>query len=216
MEDYKVIQIVVSVVALLITAFGLFKLPQELSQFKFQRYRENYRFAKEFMTDLKNDPTMDPRLRARALFGLVGSQQIKPEILEYLWSLKDYEAISTYRSCQQYLEYDKTTNNCRLVFRKRFKTNFSRWWRRKLFLTLYGFSLFATFLPFWISFFLPHTPTISASILHSLKYTIPYFGATAVLFLVAGKNLSRAERIVNNQERHQCVQIPESRSPVQF
>ena len=159
-----------------------------------QRLRDEYRFAREFMTDLQGIAEGSPLLQQLGCHAVTGDTAVDFAAFQHIANLPDPEkALSNYAFGYKYVEYVTTSKAPRIQFKNRFRRRSTRFIIKLVFLLLYI-----------VMYILGWCPAI----LHSLKMwgpssPGPAFIITACIFfpmayfaLRAGVKVQRAERLV--------------------
>lgn len=161
--------------------------------------REEYRFAKEFL-DETDKTKLHPYTLGKGYQAVAGTTAIKASEAEYILSLENpIQCLRDFVLSKQLFERLDTEGDFKLVFKKKYMSDWSRWWRKKLYLFLYFVLAFAAISPMLLSNIFK--VELSKSILQML-FTLPFFGLYAWLSLKAYGKLSRAEHIHSNQRHH--------------
>jgi hypothetical protein len=194
------VDILVRIGTFVLGAFGAWKVLLEILNGRQGRLREEYKFAREFFSDLDRMPQMHPFLKNKGLQAIAGDTRLNAAEVEYLLTLNDpATALRNYVLGRQYLRHFVTATGGQLDFDVKYARRWSRWWRKAGYLALY---------------FLCYSLGSSPLILPSFKMISPgsmflAFPVTAVIFysagyfaLKAGIRIARAEALVKNQNRH--------------
>jgi len=179
---------------------GAAKVIIELSIGGRGRLREEYRFAKEFMDALEENPRIHPFLKEKGYQAIAGDRSLAASEIEYLLSLqKPDRAIRDYVLGRLYLEHLQSAGNLQLGFRGKYKNSWSRNWRKG--------SYFLVYLVLAILAISPAlTPTLFGTepgqVVVALSFCLVGFGPFAWMALMAAARIHRAELIVKNQLKH--------------
>jgi hypothetical protein len=187
---------------------GVAKIFYEFSIGRRSREREEYKFARDFLEDVKSKQDLHPFLKDKGYRAIAGDSQINADEVEYLLSLTRPErALRDYVLGRAYLEHFPQSGNLQIKFKKKYERKWSRQWRMTLYLVFYIVSAFAAVSP-WL--FASYLGTTATRILSASAVTLPVFGFYAWLALRAGSRIYRATMLVNHQHRHtQKIVIPE-------
>ncbi|WP_443797747.1 hypothetical protein, partial [Burkholderia vietnamiensis] len=192
------IDLVVKPVTVLIGAYGAAKVYYDLSLGKVTRMREQYRFAKEYFSDIKSGDASHPFLREKGLQAIVGDERLHASDIEYLLRLKEpAKAIEYFGLGQRYLQLRRSGVDEAIEFRRPYRGEWSRRWRKWTFLGLYGFFAFVGYSPITFSSYLFST---QQSLLTVCALTIPVGSFYAWMALKAAVRIKRAETLVKSQE----------------
>jgi hypothetical protein len=157
------------------------------------RLREKYKFAKGFFEDLKNNPDMSPFEKELGYQAIVGSQNISAKEVAYLLSLKNpCRCLNDYLFSRKYLQAIEKNGDLCLNYSDKHANDWKRNFRKRTYFTLYWIFASIAFVPI----FLPQN--LNALLIG----TIPIFGYYAFTALNTYSKIDRAEKLVNNQQRH--------------
>jgi hypothetical protein len=164
------------------------------------RLREEYKFARDFLKDLKDDPDLHPFLKQKGYQAIAGDATLSASEIEYLLELHDSgRALKDYVLGRPYLQHFTTAANQKVAFSTRYETAWSRNWRSLMYFMLYMALFMGAFSPMFI-------PSVKAASLLDrtlyLAFTLLLFSPAAFLALRAGARIARAEALVKNQQRH--------------
>ena len=160
--------------------------------------REEYKFAKEFIADLRGVASDYEFLRQRGSHALTGDASLEFRTLEYLWQLPNpSQAIHDYSLGFKYLEHRRTTSHDDPL---QFAAPYDQAWRRR------GLKLLFLFL-YLITYTLACSPLLLhvldlwgvGSPLVALIITCFIFLPFAFLSLKAGVRIQRAEHLIAAQ-----------------
>ncbi|VVE23774.1 hypothetical protein PCA20602_03285 [Pandoraea capi] len=189
-------------------AYGAAKIYYDLSSGKVTRMREQYRFAKEYFTDIKSGSANHPFLREKGLQAIVGDSRLHANDIEYLLRLKDpVKAIEYFGQGRQYLQLRKTGINEAIEFQIQYRSKWSRKWRKMTFLAFYGLSAFVGYSPVAFSKYLFSNPQ---NLLTACALSIPVGSYYAWMALRAAVRIKRAETLVKSQELADAPLISEA------
>ncbi|MBG0761777.1 hypothetical protein BOO22_20435 [Vibrio cidicii] len=160
------------------------------------KLREEYKFAKDFLDDgnLKN---LHPFAIAKGYQAIVGSTLVTQKEAEYILSLSNpVQRLNDFKKSLQLFEKMDTKGEFELVFKSKYKANWSRNWRKAFYLfwyfTLAFIALSPIVFPEWFG---------EQGIL-AIIMTLPAFGFYAWGAMNAYSKIKAAERLVENKERH--------------
>lgn len=164
------------------------------------RLRDDYRFAKEFLKSVDEDPQMHPFLKEKGYQAIAGDRHISASEVEYLLSLQcPSQALRDYALGRTYLEHLQSVGNLQLKFRIKYQRPWSRLWRKLLYLFFYVISVSLAVAPFLFNnLFLIPSQTFTGLMICS--FTV--FAPAAWFSLVAAARVYRAEKLVENQSKH--------------
>jgi len=174
-------------------AKGLF----DLSIGRKSKLRDEYKFAKDFLTDVDNFGEMHPYLKEKGYQAIAGDEKVTATEMEYLLSLRNPEqAIKDYVIGRDYLEHLSVLEDLQIRFKKKYETKWSRMWRMCFYFACYILGVLGA-----------AAPWILSSYLHlNLNQSIFAFSVSAVvfcpyawLFLRSGQKIGNASRLVRRQ-----------------
>lgn len=164
------------------------------------RLREEYRFAHDFMQQLKNEPDMHPFVRDKGYQAIAGDASLSAEEVAYLLSLENPgRALRDYALGRPYLEHLTARGNLRLDFRPEYKSAYARGWRKVLYGGLYFGLASTSFAPLYFSAALGMSAMQSLAVFLAGLPICFWLARTA---LTAAVRVHRAEKLVKNQARH--------------
>lgn len=203
--DYDLIGKVVTGLAGIV---GVAKIFYEFSIGRRSREREEYKFARDFLEDVRSKLDMHPFLKDKGYRAIAGDSLINADEVEYLLSLTRPErALRDYVLGRAYLEHFPHSGNLQIKFKKKYASAWSRKWRMGLYLGLYVTCAGAAVSPWLLASFFG---TSGSQMLSASAVTLPVFGFYAWLALRAGARIYRAQMLVDHQHRHtQKIVVPE-------
>lgn len=186
-------EIIIKFVVAACTVIGAGKIFYEIKIERKSRLREDYRFAKDFLEDIKNNPNLHPFAVEKGYHAIAGSVYLKSEEVAYILSLKNPgKCLNDYVFSKKYLKLIDTDGNFCLKFYDKYSSPWFRRLRKAFYLFLYFVFAFIALSPFVIS-----------SILEIMLFiTLPVFGYFALSFLNSFIQIGLAEKLINNQNRH--------------
>ncbi len=195
MEWELVTKLILAVVGIITAAKILF----DVFLVRRTNYREEYKFAKEFL-DQTDKENLHPYTLGKGYQAIAGTTAVKASEIKYILSLENpIQCLNDFVLSKQLFERLETDGDFKLRFKDKYKSNFSRLWRKKMYLSLYFILAFAALSP-WI---LSSVFKLEISnFLSLLAFTIPVFGLYAWMSLQAYSKLSRGEFILKNQRQH--------------
>ncbi len=188
---------IIKLILALGTMIGAAKVVYELSLGGKLRLREEYRFAKEFLNDLEATPKLHHLAEERGYYALAGTSSMKVSEIKYLVSLTDADRrLKDYVLARKYVVLNDETN--KIDFRKKYRSAWSRTWRKAIHIITYMIGSFLSFSPLLIiqPFGLPPKYMLLVFI------TLPCFGLFAVDFMRSFVKISRGEALVKEQQEH--------------
>lgn len=195
------IDLTIKLSSLTLGAITTMKIMYEWLYGRYGRLREEYKFARDFLKDLKDDPDLHPFLKQKGYQAIAGDTKLSASEIEYLLELHDSaRALKDYVLGRPYLRHFTTAVNQKITFESRYETAWSRNWRSLMYFLLYMAFFLGAFSPMFI-------PSVKAA---SFPDKTLYFAFTLLLFLPAaflalraGTRIVRAEALVKNQQRHE-------------
>jgi hypothetical protein len=136
------IDIVFKVITLIIAVFGLPRIIEELTNTKRSRLREEFKFIKEFITELES---AHPFVIEKGYLAISGDDSLTAKEIIYLFSLKSPgQALRKYARARKYLKFQEPTDSteAKIEFREEYPGN-KRKWLKKINIGAYG--IFASF-----------------------------------------------------------------------
>lgn len=195
------IDLTIKLSSLTLGAITTMKIVYEWLYGRHGRLREEYKFARDFLRDLKDDPDLHPFLKQKGYQAIAGDTKLSASEIEYLLELHDSaRALKDYVLGRPYLRHFTTAVNQKVTFESRYETAWSRNWRSLMYFLLYMAFFIGAFSPMFIS------SVKAASFLDNTLYfafTLLLFLPAAFLALRAGTRIARAEALVKNQQRHE-------------
>jgi hypothetical protein len=193
-------EIIVKIISVLGAIFGTWKIISDITTGQKSRLREDYKFAKEFLEDIKNNPDLHPFTVEKGYQAIAGSTILSSEEVAYLLSLKNPgKCLNDYKLSKEYLKPINTKGDLHLAFAKKYSSLWSRKWRKIFYVSLYGICAIIAILPI----FLP------SKYLGLILITLPIYGYGALTSLNLYIRIERGEQLVKNQQRHtQRILLP--------
>lgn len=187
------VETVIKIISAIVAIFSIGKIIYDITTGKKSRLREDYKFAKEFLEDLNNNPKLHPFAVERGYQALAGSTSISSEKIAYLLSLKNPgKCLNDYMLSKKYLQLISINGDPCLTFAKKYSSSWSRLWRKVIYFLLYVFCAVIAIIP---TLFLP-------KYLSFLFTTTPVFSYWAVFSLISYIEIDRGEKLVNHQQIH--------------
>ena len=180
---------------LIVGAFGTWKLIVELLRSRHGYLREEYRFAREFLSNLEENPKMHPFLLQKGYQAIAGDTRHSAAEIEYLLTLQDApRALKDFTLGRPYLDYLDTAPGAKIALKAKFQGSWQRLWRKGMYLALYVGC---------------YALGVSPIYLAKSGQVLPMFALTALVCfpagyfaLRAGVRIARAEVLVKNQHRN--------------
>lgn len=178
-------------------AFAVWKIVVEVASGRRSRFREDYRFAREFLEDIRKAPQMHPFLREKGYQALAGDNRLSGQEVEYLLALPESaRALRLYVMGLPYLQHTATAVGSQVSFKRKYESRTARTSRKVAYLVAYGLFYALGAAPLFsvpLSLF-GLTPTLS------LFLTTAFFcWPLAALSLWSGMRITAAESLVRVQ-----------------
>ncbi|MDB5870664.1 MAG: hypothetical protein JWQ07_106 [Ramlibacter sp.] len=193
MSDFEILARVIAVLA---AALATLKGGYELLMHSRGRLRDEYRFAKEFLADLQNAPSMHPFLREKGLQALAGTDGLSAREVEYLLKLPEPAvSLKDYVAAKAFLHHRATATPSEISFAPAWQAA----WKRTFWKTTGLIAYVALFALAMSPLFLPMFAGGGLGSLKLLFLTVPTFGFLAFLALVQAVRIARADRVLGRQ-----------------
>jgi hypothetical protein len=192
--------IVIKIATLLGGAVATWRVVVELLRGRHGHLREEYKFARDFLKEVNENPKMHPFLKQKGYQAIAGDTRLSAGEIEYLLTLHDSaRSLKDYVLGKPYLEHLATAAGSQIVFQRKFESRWPRLLRKALFFVLYLMCYFAGFAPITFPLFKTMPP---AQALITFAFTAALFFPAGFLALRAGVRVARAETLVKNQPKH--------------
>lgn len=200
--------LVFKIITLLLGVVGAAKIFYEYSMGRRSRMREEYKFARDFLSEVKANKDLHPFLKDKGYQAIAGDDQLSGVEIEYLLSLASPEkALRDYVLGRLYLDHLPHSGNLQIQFKRKFRIKWSRRWRMYTYIILYVIFAFIAFSP--LAFFGYLGMSLGDSLIAFL-ISLAVFGSYAWYALQAGAKIYRAEKLVAHQDKHtQKIFLPE-------
>lgn len=197
MDFGEVIKVAVSAGAFVGVLGGLGRFAWERSLSSKVKLRDEYRFAKEFLNDIDENPRMHPLVVERGYYALAGTMDLKVQEIKYLIGLEGPGGrLKDYVGARKYLDLNLVSN--RVDFKEKYRGKFAR----RIRMVFYGFMYFyfavLAILPLWSSSFFGVAPIFMLLAVA----TIPFFGLLSADSLIRVVRILDAQRLVRDQKPH--------------
>lgn len=201
---HKDVSVEIETIFKLVTAtlgiFGVARIIYEFSTGSKNKLREEYRFAKEFLRDIAQEPKLHPLAIEKGYYAIAGTTSIKSKEIEYILSLENPDTcLKDYVLSRQYLEHISKNGNFKVEFSQKYKSDFSRNWRKTVHVLIYFFGSLIALSPFLL--FKPLGLNIN-QFMGLTVITIPVFGFFAFDSLKSFIKIKRGEKLVISQSKH--------------
>lgn len=205
MNSIPIFNIVLSVASFLfIGLVGVLKNILDISPIRRNRVRDEYKFGKEFLMDLDENPKMHPYLQEVGFAGIAGNKSVDANVIRYLLTLnKPLQSIAYYVEGEKYLRF-KSTGLIQINFPEKYQSERSR--RLLKCRNFFGYLFFATLaiVPLIIN------KDINLTVVTAFIFggNVMLFGCVAVWCLLQSDKLKMAEKFINQQVQHtQTIEV---------
>ncbi|ELA7191360.1 hypothetical protein RAL72_004634 [Vibrio alginolyticus] len=177
----------------------LSKFLYDIASGKLTKLREEYRFAKELLNDIKSG-NLHPYAKQKGYQALVGTTDISTEEVEYILTLKDsVQCLNDYVIARKYLERVESRGNTQICFKPKYQSE-----RKRLALIVWYVFWYFTFAMSVVSpFILNIWYNLSATdLLVLVIISASLFALPAWLSLKNVARIARGQHLVKNQKSH--------------
>ena len=202
-----VLKNVAGVAGLGISLYTLWQLAHNDSLGKWGRMREEYKFSKEFLVELRNSPEMSDFQKAKGYQAIAGSKAIGVRDGDYLMSLEEpARAMGLYVFGFDYVEHDSSRETEQIQFLKKYQRNWVRRSWKIFYTTVYVMCVFFAVAPLLLArYFDSQLSVLTVFVLTCLVVFVP----GAWMSLQSLGKIIAAERLVSSQVSEVLVS-PES------
>ncbi|WFF82863.1 hypothetical protein [Delftia tsuruhatensis] len=199
MEVEIIVKIIGAVVAVAAGLFALWRDVTSQGHGRRSRWREEYKFAKDFFSDKASGSGMHNFQKSKGYQALAGVGWIKVAEGDYLLNLPDSSiAMDRYVRGVEYLEFVNFQSTSRIRLKLRYRRRFSRVWRKWIYIGMYAvFAFLAVFPLFFGSLFIKNLN--QWFIFAPLSLLV--FGIPAAMSLQSVAKIIAAEKLVRQQRR---------------
>lgn len=178
---------------------GAAKIFYEIISGRRSKLREEYKFSKEFLNDIKNNEIHQYSIE-KGYHALAGTDSIKAQEVEYILTLENADrCLKDYVLSKKYLDQLVTNGNLQIAFSKKYVKSWPRIWRKFLYGSLYFAFAMAAVSPLLLM------QVLNLNVKHVVAlflFSFPISGYLAVDFLREGVKIYRGEMLVKNQKKH--------------
>jgi hypothetical protein len=197
MESFMEIEFWAKLAAIVVGAVTAWNVVVSLLRGRKSQAREEYRFAREFLSDLKGVAKESAYLKQKGCYALVGDTSLEHETLEYLLGLNNpAQSIRDFSLGYEYLEHVVTDPHMQVRFKRRYANDRRRYAMRWSLLILYVLTYLLAFSPLLLHTFGVWGPS---SPFPSFIFTATVFLPAAFFAVKSGVRLERAEKLVTYQ-----------------
>ena len=177
----------------------LSKFLYDVASGKRTKLREEYRFAKELLSDISTGE-LHPYVKEKGYQALVGSPDISVEEIEYILTLKNpVKCLKDYVLARGYLEKIESRGNTHLRFKPKYQSKRKRLILIIWYLVWYVVFAFLVASPFVLNHWYDFTPT---DLLILVSISGATFAFPAWISLQSGARIVRGQSLVENQRCH--------------
>lgn len=187
------IDIVFKLIGLIAAVVGLPRIIEELTNLKRSRHREEFKFIKEFVTELGS---AHPFVIEKGYLAISGDATLTAKEITYLFSLRSPgHALRKYTKARKYLEFKESpaSAGAKIEFRKQY-TEGKRKWLKKLYVGCYVVFASLAFAPLLFAKDVFGSNWQAALAIVALFLVV--FGALAYSFLTDYARILRGEELV--------------------
>jgi hypothetical protein len=161
--------------------------------------RDEYKFFKDFLADLKAHPDMHPFLMEKGYQAVSGGAEVSGAEMEYILQLHgSVEALRKFVSGRRYLDFYTTSTDQKIKFKRKYLNNWTRFWRKWAYAGVYFICSSIAVSPL----LLPGLKLMSPEkTLVSLILTLSVFFPIAIMALRAAVRINNAESLIKSQVR---------------
>lgn len=193
-------ELALKIITTIFALAGAAKLIYDLTAGTGTRLREEYRFAKAFLEEVKSQD-LHPYAIEKGYQAIAGSSFVNTAEVAYVLSLENpARRLKDYTFSREHLIPKPSNGGFRFEFKKKYRGRWARTWRKWLFLVSYAVSgaimVFPLIFSGVLNLSLPQLAT-------HLVTTLPVFGYAAWLSLMAYVGIKRGEDLVANQVFHE-------------
>lgn len=188
------IELSLKIFALVVSAFGAWKVLSELARARRSTLREEYRFAKEFFADLQSKEFLHPYVRDKGFEALSGDKSLTTREIEYLVSLPGpAQSLREYANGRRYLEHAATAGDKQIMLKNRYQKP----WILRAILLGYLLLFLAAYSAAWSPLIFPSVPhDFGVRIVVALPFTALAFGPIAYYFFSQGLRVGNAISLI--------------------
>lgn len=162
------------------------------------RLREEYKFAKEFMQDTREED-LQPFVLEKGYQALAGTTKVTASEVSYIISLKNpAQSLKDYILAKKYLTHSELRGKLEIDFKPKYKSKWSRYWRMCFYLSSYLLLAVLALSPLLIG---KDLSTKDFNPLTALFFTLPFFGVYAFASVRSFSKLYRGQKLVGSQEK---------------
>lgn len=206
------IETIVKVATALVAIVGIGRHLYDVISGNKPKLRDEYRFARDFLSDVEKAGYLHPFALEKGYHAIAGTTNIRSQEVAYLLTLDDpAKCLRDFVLSRKHTELLNITGDLKIGFAKKYQKNWSRKWRKYLYICSYAMFAFGAIAPllFAKSFGFQPKPLLSL-----IVFTLPVFGFIAWSSLKSFASIYRGERLIENQNTHtRRIVIPDSPRP---
>lgn len=194
------IELVLKVIGAVAAVFGVGRALYEIISGNKPKLRDEYKFARDFLDDLSTKKDLHPFVIEKGYHAIAGTTAIKGEEVAYILTLENSaRCLRDFVLARKYIEHINTTGDLQIAFSGKYKSAWSRRWRKYIYVTGYSVFAFAALSPLLLN----GPMAINAKAMFALlAFTLPVFGLLAWNSLQSFVQIYRGEKLVENQQKH--------------
>lgn len=119
------------IVTALVAIFGAGKALYEAIAGNKSRLREEYKFARDFLTEVDSEKNLHPFAVEKGYQAIAGTASIKSEEVAYILTLENSaRCLRDFVLSRKYIEHLNTAGNLQIAFADKYRRPWSRTWRK--------------------------------------------------------------------------------------
>lgn len=192
------IENIAKIVAIIVGGVTTWNIAFNLLKYKHTKLREEYKFARDFFSDLEGIAKNNEYLKQKGFDALTGNLTLPSEEVQYIISLNEPAVmLRAYSLGKPYLQFSTLSEN-KIKFKPRWKNKTSRTLMKIFYSALYAIFYLIAFGPLILNNFKlwGHTSPIPTFI-----FTAVTFFPAAYFSVKAGVKISLAEKVIKGQQR---------------
>lgn len=188
------------IVALAGVLVAIWRLIIEMPRGRQGSLRDEYKFLKEFLSDLKKESDMHPFLMEKGYQAISGGVIISSAEMEYILQLHgSVDALRKFVSGRRYLDFYAMAVDEKFKFKEKYIRRKARLWRKWLYAAVYFICSSIAVSPLLLPGFKMMSPEKTFEV---FIFTFPMFFSIAILAARAAVRVNNAESLVKNQIRY--------------
>lgn len=194
------------IVGLIGALVAIWRLLIDLPRGRQGSLRDEYKFAREFLSDLRSGTEMHPFVREKGYQAVSGGAELSSAEVEYLLELHGpVQAIRKFSSGRKYLMFYTTVADKKIKFKTKYVHRWSRLWRKALYAGIYFVCSSIAVAPLLLPGFelMNSEQSLAAMIL-----SMPLFFPMAFLALKSATRINDAESLVKTQVKYSLHGLP--------